>query len=83
MNKINAKITKETHSFKCYASSHNIVILIILNLQLKKEKAIRKGHKFVTKLVLEIKKMESDDKTLYTTFHLNSTVETIINESDT
>ena len=38
--------------------------------------------KFVTKLVLVFKKIESDDKTKYNTFYSNSKVEIIINESD-
>ena len=41
-----------------------------------------KGFRFVTTLVLEFKKIQSDDKTLYSTLYLNSKTETIINESD-
>ena len=33
-------------------------------------------------LVLRFKKIQSDDKTPYSTFHSNSKAETIINESD-
>ena len=39
-----------------------------------------KGFKFVATLVLEFKKIQSDDKTLYSTFYSNSKAETIINE---
>ena len=42
-----------------------------------------KDFKFVKTLVLEIKKIQSDDKTLYSNFYLNSKGKTIINESDT
>ena len=41
-----------------------------------------KGFKFVTKIVLEFKKIESDDKTKYNTFYSNSKAETIINKSN-
>ena len=40
-----------------------------------------KDFKFVKTLVLEIKKIQSDDKTLHSNFYLNSKGETIINES--
>ena len=40
-----------------------------------------KGFKFVTILVLVLKKIESDDKTKYGTFYSLSKAETIINES--
>ena len=36
----------------------------------------------MTKLVLEFKNIESDDKTKYDTFYLNSKTEAIINERD-
>ena len=36
----------------------------------------------MTALVLLFKKIESDDKTKYNTFHSHSKAETIINESD-
>ena len=42
-----------------------------------------KGFKLVTALILEFKKIENDNKTKYSTFHLNSKPETVINESDT
>ena len=42
-----------------------------------------KSFKFVTTLVLEFKKIESDDETKCDTFYLKSKAETIINESDT
>ena len=41
-----------------------------------------KDFKFVKTLVLEIEKIQSDDKTLYSNFYLNSKGETIINEND-
>ena len=41
-----------------------------------------KGFKFETTLVLEFKKIQNYDKTLYHTLYLNSKAETIINESD-
>ena len=41
-----------------------------------------KGFKFTTTLVLEFKKIESDDKTEYDTFCSNSKAETTFNESD-
>ena len=40
-----------------------------------------KDFKFVA--TLEFKKIQSDDKTLYSTFYSTSKAETIINESDT
>ena len=41
-----------------------------------------KGFEFVTTLVLEFRKIESDDKTKNSTFYLNLKEETIINETD-
>ena len=41
-----------------------------------------KGFRFVTTLVLEFKKIQSNDKTLCSTFYLTSNAETIINKSD-
>ena len=41
-----------------------------------------KGFRFVTTLVLEFKRIESDDKRKYDTFYLSSKAETVINESD-
>ena len=86
---------KRSHAFKSYASSYNAEILNSFNpkLQLKvTESAIEnklidlrtelKGFKFVTTLVLEFKKVQSDDKTLYSTYYLNSKEEAIINEND-
>ena len=40
-----------------------------------------RGFKFVT-LVLEFKKIESDNKSKYNTFYSHSKAETIINEND-
>ena len=95
MDEKNAKTTKRSHAFKGYASSYNVEVLKFFNseLQLKdtesatKNKLIDsmtdlKDFKFVATLVLEFKKIESDDKTKYDTFYLNSKVETVLNESD-
>ena len=41
-----------------------------------------RGFKFVTILVLVLKKVESEDKTKYNTFNSHSKAEKIINESD-
>ena len=41
-----------------------------------------RGFKFVATLVLEFKKIQSNDQTKYGTFYLNPRAETIINESD-
>ena len=88
-------MTKQSHAFKGYTSSYHVEILNYFNpeLQLKETKsAIKykiidllselKGLKFVTTLVLVFKKIQNDDKTLYSTSYLNSKAETIINESD-
>ena len=40
------------------------------------------GFKFVTRLVLVRKKIESEDKTKYDSFYSQSKLEVIINESD-
>ena len=89
------KATKRSHGFKGYAKSYNVEILIFFfNLELKDtESAIKnklmnlliwfKSFKFVTTLVLEFKKIESDDETKCDTFYLKSKAEIIINESET
>ena len=41
-----------------------------------------KGFKFLTTLVLEFRKIQSDNKTQYSTFYSHSKSETIVNESD-
>ena len=41
-----------------------------------------KGFQFVTTLILEFKMIQSDDKTLDSTFYWNSKAEKIINEKD-
>ena len=41
-----------------------------------------RGLKFVTTLVLEFKKIESDNETKYSIFYSNSKAETIIKKSD-
>ena len=90
-----AKITKPSHAYKSYASTYKVDFFNLFNpeLQLKDtESAIRskakdlltelKGVKFVMILVLEFKKIESDDEINYRTFYLSSTAETIFNGSD-
>ena len=82
------QITKRARAFKGYTSSYNVEILNSFNpeLQLKytlsaiKNKLIDlltqlKGFKFVTTLFLELKKIESDDKTKYDTFYSHSQTE--------
>ena len=89
------KITKQTHAFKRYTSSYNVEILNSFTPELElnntessiKNKLINlltelKGFKFVTTLVLKFRKIQGDDKTLYNTFYLNSSAETVINDSD-
>ena len=88
----NVKITKLSHAFKGYASSNNVTILNSFNpeLQLKDTESTIKNKlmdllselkcfKFVTKLELQLKKIECDDETKYDTFFLNSKTGTIIN----
>ena len=70
------------------------LILLILNYNWKilNQSAIKdkladlltelKGVKFMTTLVLKFKKIQSDDKTLYSSFDSNLIAEPIINESD-
>ena len=71
--------------FKGYANSNNVEILNSFNpeIQLKDtESAIKnklidlltesKGFKFLTILVLEFKKIQSDDETLYSIFYSKS-----------
>ena len=70
-----AKITKQPHAFRGYASSYDVEILNSFNAELclkDTASAIKKklmdlltelnDFKFVTKLVLEFKKIQSDDK---------------------
>ena len=76
------------YAYKGYASYYNFEILNSNpELQLEDtESAIKnklidlrfelKGFKFMTTLVLEFQKIQSDDKTLHSTFYLNS--ETIL-----
>ena len=88
-------MTKQSHAFKGYISSYNVKILNSSNPELQPkdtESEIQnkltdllselKGFKFVITLVLEFKKIQSDDKTLQGTFYSNSKAETIINLSD-
>ena len=86
----NVKITKRSHACKGYSSTY-VVILNYFNpeLQIKDiEFAIKNklvdllsklgGFKFVTALVLEFKKIESNDETKYSTFYLSLKAEAII-----
>ena len=94
MNEKTVKITKRAHAFKGYATSYKVEILNSFNSepQLKDtESAIKrklidlltqlKGFKFVTTLVLALKKIESDDISKCNTFYSHSKAEIIINES--
>ena len=91
----NAKITNRSHAYKGDMSTYNVEILNSFNheLQLKDtESAIKnilidslselRGFTFVTTLVLEFMKIESDDETTYSTFYSNLKAETFNNESD-
>ena len=86
---------KRLHAYKGNTCTYSVEILNSFNpeLQLKNtESAIKnklidlltelKGFKFVTTLLLEFKKIQSDDKTISKTFYSNSKAETNINESD-
>ena len=55
----------------------------VIATHIKKLLTELRGFKFVTILVLELKKIESEDKTKYDIFYSLSKAETIINESDT
>ena len=54
----------------------------ILNLHLTQLLTQLKDFKFVTKLVLMFRNVESGDKTSHDTFYSNSKAEIIINKSD-
>ena len=95
MNEKNIRLTKRVHAFKGYANSYNLKILssFIPELQLKDtESAIKsklmdlltqlKGFKFMTTIVLVLKKVKKDDKTEYDTSYSHSKREPIINEND-
>ena len=88
------KITKQARAFESFASSYNIEILNFFNPKLKlrdTESSIKnklkklpielRGFKFVTKLVIVFKKIESKDKTKYDTFYSSSKAEIVINDS--
>ena len=79
-----AKIRKRSHAYKGYASTYSVKLLIFFSLELQlkdTEYAIKnklidlltelKSFKFVTTLVLEFKKLESDHKTKYINFYSN------------
>ena len=93
--KKNEEITKWPHAFKGYTSSYNVEVLNSYNpvQQLKdNESAIKnkleklfsefRGFKFLTTPVLELKKIEKDNKPKYDTCHSHSKAEAIINVSD-
>ena len=88
-------IVAQRNTFKGYTSSYDVETLDSFNseLQLKDtESAVKnkliyllselKGFKFATTLVSEFKKIQSDDKTLYSSY-LNSIAEIVINKNDT
>ena len=92
--KMTLKITKQSHAFKGYASSYNVKTLNSFNseLQLKDTKPTikkklnallseLKGFKLVITLVLQVKKIQSNDNTLQNK-QFYSEEETIINESN-
>ena len=89
------KITKTAYALKAYASSYNVEILNSFNPKLQhkdNEFAIKsklkkiltqlRVFKFVTTIVLVLKKIENENKTKYDTFCSQSKAEKIINESD-
>ena len=78
---LNAKITKQYQAHKGYPSNYNVEILNSFNaklqfkdidskitIKLKHLVTQSKGFKFMTTLLLEFKKIESDDETKYSTF---------------
>ena len=88
-----AKLIKRACAFKGYANSYTANILDSFNpeLQIKDtESAIKselidlliqlKVFKFMTILLLELKKIGSDDKTKYDKFYSHSKAETVTNE---
>ena len=94
--KKNANITKESRACKGYTNTYNVEIWNSFNLELQlkntqfamKNKLIKdllfglRGLKLVAILVLEFKKIESDDATKYSTFYLSSKAETVINDTN-
>ena len=75
LNEKNVKITKREHAFQGYASTYDVEVLNSFNpeLQLKDSESVLKselielltqlkGFKFVTTLVLVLKKIENEDK---------------------
>ena len=92
---MNVKITKQSHAFEGYVILYYAEILSSFNpeLQLKDDKSATKNKpidllpklksfKFVTKVVLEFKKIQSNDRTLYSTFNLNLEAQATIKKSD-
>ena len=90
------KITKRENAFKGFASTYyNVEILNSFNPEVQlndseaatKSKLIKslthlKGFKFVTTLVLVLKKIENEDKTKYDNFCFSLKAGTVINDSD-
>ena len=78
--------------FKGYASTYNAEMLNSFNPELQLKSPIKnnlkklvselRGFKFVTTLVLEFKKVESEDNIKYDTFYSSSKAEVITNDSD-
>ena len=78
--------------FKGYAGTYNAEMLNSFNPELQLKSPIKnnlkklvselRGFKFVTTLVLEFKKVESEDNIKYDTFYSSSKAEVITNDSD-
>ena len=91
--KKNAKIMKRSHAYKSYASTCSVKILNSFNPEQLKDTKYAiinklidlltgiKCFKFMTTLVLEFQRIESDDKKICKNLYSNSKAETIINES--
>ena len=89
------KITKQSHAHSGYSSTYDIETLKSFNPELQledNESAIKnrlknlmtklEGFKLKKTLVLEFIKIKSDNETKYSSLHLSSMVENIINESE-
>ena len=92
----NAKTTKQSHAYKGYSITYNVLISSSFNSELhlkdpeswNRKKLINllvelKGFKFAKTLILEFrKKIENVHQTKYSTFYSDSIAETITHESD-